>query len=465
MSKRDCKPAGPVPYIRAAEANNQTSTVAFLSELFDNSIDAGARRIVAAIKGEKRGSGHGAFCIADDGYGVENIETLLSVGETTKDGVDSIGRYGVGAKDCIYSVGGLSSTLDIDSAAKGSSWTASLTWRTQEDWQFDQIDCDAEDMDLHGTTGLRLQLSKCHRRMPAGSEMHRHLQRSYWPWLRIAGNVIELNGEAVTAPAAPATDGRLAGTFNLDGGRSFSIAGGSLRGDSDLAGVTVFCGNRAIAVASAIGLGDFSRSGLFALVTLSGPWVMERNKTGLIEEHQEELCDSLERIIAPVAKQASERMREMEAGDLLDSLNDRFAGVQEATGIATRPNKGGGSGTVEVRGTGRETREATKVGGLGDVRERDGKKAKRRKPYRIDIVVGNNEKSVGSVDVVSRRIALFKNNASVSQMLAEIDERGLMLTAAALLCDARRDAGRLPFPDVFASTIGAILAGEARSVA
>jgi hypothetical protein len=304
--------------------------------------------------------------------------------------------------------------------------------------------------------------------MPSGSDLHKHLQRAYWPWLSTHGNSIRLNGEAVVAPTAPETDKRIHGVVSLTDGRSFTISGGLLRAESDLAGVTVFCGNRSIAVASAIGLGDFSRAGLFALVTLAGPWAMERNKTGLVEEQQDELREHLERILEPIAQQASERMREMEAGDLLDSLNDRFAGVQEETGQARRPGpRGGNKGTVEPKGSDRRVREAGNVDTTvaGSTKQRDGKKARRNKPYRIDVVVGDNDKSVGSVDMSSRRISLFKNNTAVAQMLAESDERGLMLTAAALLCDASRDSNRLPFAGMFAATLGAILAGEARVVA
>ena len=104
----DCSPTSPAGYIRAAQANSQVKVVDLLAELFDNSIDAGATRIEAEVSKKK---GLRLFKIRDNGPGISGLAKLMLLGESDKAGGEqSIGRWGVGAKDCIFGVGGLKNT-------------------------------------------------------------------------------------------------------------------------------------------------------------------------------------------------------------------------------------------------------------------------------------------------------------------------------------------------------------------
>ncbi len=471
MTKYDC-PIGPTGFIRAAEANSQTSTIDFLAELFDNSIDAGATVVDAEVKGERKNSGHGSFHIADNGCGVANIKQLLAIGESDKPGgEDSIGRHGVGAKDCIYSVGGLSSTLDIESVTDACAWSISILWQQQHDWTFEQQECDAADLDMIGKTGLRLSIARAHRRMPPSSELRARLSRIYWPWLLRAGNRMTVNGEQVQAPSLPETDRRLREKrVEFDGGRSLTIDGGILKGDSDLAGVTVLHGNRAVYITNAIGLGDHARSGVFFLVNLRGPWGLGRNKMGMTEDHEDELRERLEVELAQIMAEADQRMMEMDAGNLLEGLNDQFAGMQFATGTAARPGQGtGGQRNGDGPGTRNKPVEAEHIKeGVDGTKKRGGRVASKTKPFRIEMVVGQDAESVGSVDIRSRRVYLHKNNSAVAKLHEERERMALLAISAMLVVyriEQDRTKGQLPFERQTGAMLSAALEGRAAELA
>ena len=75
--------------------NYSMPTRAFFRELFQNSIDAGARKITVDINEIE--TGIMKVCFADNGCGMdrETIEDVfLCLGKTTKSGANSIGGFG-----------------------------------------------------------------------------------------------------------------------------------------------------------------------------------------------------------------------------------------------------------------------------------------------------------------------------------------------------------------------------------
>lgn len=450
----DCSAASPRSFIRAAQANTSVGTVELLAELFDNSIDAGATRIESTIRNTAR-AGQGTFSILDDGSGAPSIGAVMRQASSTKSGEDTIGRFGVGAKDCIYGVGGLSSTLDLESRSQAGAWRSTLRWALQDTWLFPQDDCGASDLSITTQTGFLLRIERCHRKMPSAVALKKHLSRIHWPWLEQRDHTILVNGEAVEPPEIPATDERFdaESVHEVDADRGFTLFGGVLNAPSELNGVTVFCGNRAIYVADAIGTGDYSRGGIFALVRLIGPWSLDRNKNGLEEVDAETLRAALESILELTLREASERMRELDDADLLQRLNDAFVGAQ--IGTPERPGSTDDRHERRNAGTKRKVRTATSVRGPGDAKER--RSRRRGSPFRIDFVQGD-ESQIGSVDADSRRIYLYRNNPSVAEVKARENDEALLFFAASLLADhASKTRGELPFAGAFANLVATIL--------
>jgi hypothetical protein len=475
MTKYDCRADDARAFIRAHQANNTHKTEDLLCELFDNAIDAGATIIEADVKGSRHGAGKGSFTIADNGKGVENIQKLLSVGFSTKMLDDTIGRYGVGAKDCFFIVGGLASTLRIEAATETERWDAVIDWKDQSTWEFDQND-EAPDMQPFpgsSSTGLRLSMSGCHRVMPAATQLKVLLSQTYWPWLNNPGNVMEVGGERIAPPQLPITDNRFNGSARQGCGtnKSFVISGGLLQQEHPLNGVTVFKGNRVLYYASAVGLGDCMRSGLCVLVQLHGAWETERNKKGLSEAHEQELQQTLAPLLQEVARLAGDRSMRIEHDARLDMLNEDFgAAMEEVIGRAARPKSRGGDGASHtVQGTDRKVREATEVRGDGPVRQRGTTKPRnRRSPFIIECLPGNDAELIGTVDTRNRRVTLHKNNETIARLWASKDvmlsNQTLKVAAAALIAEAMRDEQQLPFTNQFSRMMSLCVAGRSEDV-
>lgn len=457
----DCSPTSPAGYIRAAQANSQVRVVDLLAELFDNSIDAGATRIEAEVSKKK---GLRQFRIRDNGPGISGLAKLMLLGESDKAGGEqSIGRWGVGAKDCIFGVGGLSSTLTVEAATRYSAWRADIVWREQSSWRWEQEVCDRGSLGVLGETGTTIQMVGCHRQLPQADDIRRRLSKLYWPWFG-SGRDLLVNEERVVAPDVPRTSNHFPEDgmrVDVDENRSFTISGGVIeQADDDLAGVTVFSGNRSVMVASSIGC-DGRGDGIFALVRLSGSWDLDRNKIGLSDDHRDDLEDALEPLLKPILSVASDRARELDAGELMASVNAKLAGLDLETGGAKRPNKGTGGGPREEPDPDREPRRkvgtATTVGGPGDVKSRS---RRSRRPYSVRIVA-SKEDWLAEASIEDRCVKLNKNHGAVASMLDARNEVAILVTAASMLANelAVRKGG-LPFGDRFPTLVSLIVAGQ-----
>lgn len=97
-----------------------------VADLVDNSIDAGARTVLARFitsSGAPRG-----FALVDDGRGIppDRIETAMTLGGTRDYGEDSLGYFGIGLKASSFSQANTLTLLSRDSSerAAGMRWVA-----------------------------------------------------------------------------------------------------------------------------------------------------------------------------------------------------------------------------------------------------------------------------------------------------------------------------------------------------
>ena len=436
-----------------------------MAELFDNSIDGGARTIAGKVSNVTK-RGRGSFVIIDDGCGVGRLASLMTQGESSRpaNGEEHIGRFGVGAKDCIYRVGGLPSTLYVQSSTGGGrGWRASIDWDTQDSWVLEQEECLSDDLDLETPTGLMLAMTNCHRRMAGATELRQHLSRVHWPWLGKEGNLMTINGVRVEEPVMPMTDNQFDDSLRIevDDNRWFSVSGGLLLEDSDLNGVNVIHGNRSLYVADGIGLEGAPRAGLCVMVKLHGKWSLERNKKGLSQNDDEVLCSSLEQVLEPLIRQVQAKDMELPTGNLLDDINDMLAGIQVDVGIAARPNKRGTKRKSAGATVDRKVSVATVVKpGPDDVKSR--RKAMANKPYRIQYSTGDKS-SIGSVDERNKIILLYQNNKSVALMRDNNDRQSILMAGAFLLAHQVGSA-KLPFANLIGELAYLIMSGKSSEV-
>jgi hypothetical protein len=466
----DCSAPDPRRHIMACQASTAVATASLLMEFVDNSIDAGATVIDVQARGSDKGSGAGSFAIEDNGSGIEKLGHLLRFGYSSKEVYAGIGRYGVGAKDCIYTVGGIRSALRIESRTATSCWRSAIAWQSQDSFQFPQSNCRPDDLSLRHRTGLRLEMSGCHRRMVSPKELREAVAKTYWPWLENSGNTIKVNSETVAAPAIPHTAGEFDGTINyhVDPDRWFSIQGGSSDGGG-MDGVTVFLGNRAVYFASAVGLSGRSQSGVFFLVRLHGKWDADRNKNGLSEDHRDDLEVMLSSQIGPVVDAASERLRELSDGSFMDALNGSFSTAQFGAGTVGKPRRPGVGEHKDRVPTGqdrvkrRKVEWATSVGAIGDARERNSRR--KTSPFMIDFIQGEADE-VGRVDMDSRRVIMYTASPVIAEYKSKQDQQPLLLVAAGLLGNAleKADSQTYLFPQLYAKLCHEIMTRGSQAV-
>lgn len=82
----------PAPHLLASLANANLPWWKALAELVDNSLDAGATRVVIDITNR-------VLTVADDGSGCEDITSVFKLGDHRRRKTSKLGRYGIGAKD------------------------------------------------------------------------------------------------------------------------------------------------------------------------------------------------------------------------------------------------------------------------------------------------------------------------------------------------------------------------------
>lgn len=446
--------------VRQAQLDTSTRTDDLLLELFDNAIDAGATQIRSGIHGSSKRATNGEFWIQDNGIGVATIAELLRMGGSRKGGGhESIGRHGVGAKDCLWKVGGLPSTLSVESRTRRGAWRTSIDWKSQHSRLFRQEDCPHDDVELFDKTGLRIFMQQCYRRMPGITDFRRRVALAYWSWLEQTSRSITINGESLAPPRAPDFDARFdpEEEVRVDADRWLTIEGGVLAGDSDLSGITIMQGNRTIYARSGLGAGSYGTSGVFVRVRLYGAWTLGRNKQQLSEDHELELKEVLERMLSELMEEASERARLLNVGNLLDRANEMFAAMQGVNvGVPRRPGKSETKQKPPVqRNSGRKVREANIVSGEGAAKER--RRKHRAQPFALVTDIGEAS-VVGIVDMPGRRVVLHKNNPAVEFLLQEDDDRSLAIIGASILAEhLHRTDARLPWADTYGEMLACVL--------
>lgn len=458
----DCTPKDPRPFIHAAQSR-QDSSRKLIPESVDNSIDAKST-IIDILVDAKKGPG-GTFAIEDNGHGVESLAHLMSYGTSTKrhDG-ETVGRYGVGAKDLIWSVGGLQSTLTAKSVSQDCAWQACVRWAEQETFNWPWEKAYQGELTFAGgsKTGTRLEMTKCWKRLPTAAELTADLSILYWPWLEKPGNVLRINNVQLRAPRAIPTDGRFKPSVyhQFSDGRMATLEGGLTAeqdADSPLNGVTIWAGNRNIYPSSTRGIE--TRNGIFVLVRLVGPWALETNKQGLVFEQQEELDEWLEEQLAGLVADAGKQSLHMQLGDDTDAINAMFSGAEDQlVGLPIRPLKHATDNRTRTQGnnTRGSVKEATKVdpNRSGDAKQRV--RQRRKKPVcRIQFMQGTDHESIGAVDLEQQVITLHTNNQVVAmyRTINDASHRTTMLytLAACLLANAAQE------PDTFSIVFGNIL--------
>jgi hypothetical protein len=415
----------PAPHLLASLANANLPWWKALAELVDNSLDAGATRVVIDITNR-------VLTVSDDGSGCEDITSVFKLGDHKRRKTSKLARYGIGAKDAWLSC---SDTMEVITCCgkKESTMKVNYIEWMQNNWNAP----DSEVRECSGPSGTVIKLPLRHGKSNPSDDAFRSLAFAFTPAISHGIQIVKsVKGKktVLTPVEMPVRNDVVQSEFEIDG-KSVKIDIGILPD-----GVSIntkpfwlIYGHRIIDDTS-IGAGQqYSVRRMAGTIHLGDGWALAKNKDDL-SENQERLADAIFVRIEHILKKADQLAETIESsalrGELQQMLNQA---VSEANKGKAKRDKGNTVGTIAPKDTGKRHRKASKVHGLGDVVCTNGKSG-RRGGYVLDWC--ELEPSVlGSFDRTGMRVSLNLNNGLISLAKSESNRAALTACAVALIAD------------------------------
>jgi len=329
-----------------------------LSEFADNSHDAGAKNINIELKPTE-------LIFTDDGRGMstEAMRLLFTLGGHLEYDTTDTGEFGVGFKDGAFWLWG---DVEIASVSKGGGLrTARVNlekWFDMDEWDVPVRQRDANPK-LAAQTMIKIK--KFERKPPTEKqweEIVSTLGFRYGPTIEDGLHFTARwmgNPSLSLHPYAPMTIGSpMRGRVRMASGKTADVYAIQLdtRFQQRHSGVQYFRAPRLVLEDSPMGTGDYSRSGIYAVVRLDRSWKVGTNKDTLEDPDEEELFESVYKTIEPLLQKAQTSTILIRDSDLSlrisDLMNDAYRRQRKrrpgkGTGPNNNPSGKGGEGTKE----------------------------------------------------------------------------------------------------------------------
>jgi len=295
-----------------------------LLELIDNSVDAGASKVIIRMDGAD-------LIIEDNGSGIEDFEAAICIGKSPKEDGGKIGRYGVGMKDATAKY---SNITIIESRGNSISipWSAMATGRHGEDVGSPKRIKD------DGLTRILLEGFRNIYSRPIDSS---EIRRTYQPLIASGSLDIEITGTRLCPLPLPAFTECLTATIEYEG-KTIEISGGIYasndKAKSDWAGYNAYYNGRLIGkgrvrdAGNSVGCTNFAF--LIHLIDGDQSWSLATNKDELPD-----LPDLLDFIYEHHTREMLTRGVEQAHDIALKEIEDRVNALLNGSGNITRAPK------------------------------------------------------------------------------------------------------------------------------
>lgn len=367
-----------------------------LSELVDNSIDAGASRVDIEFGPSRR------LAIIDDGQGCKDIEAMFRLGDHRAHSTTKLGRYGIGLKDAALFLKGVT---DIDTVHKSQRSRVAIDWNGIQDHDGRWCAPDPVVTVTNDKPGTTITFSGFSRRLPRQDEQRDKLGFIFAPAL-LSGRQIRLCTKGKAYPCSPyqlptLTD-MVQASFSIEG-RGITLRAGIVADGvkNRYPGFTLQHGHRAI-ITTALGAKHYSVSRIAGIVELDGSWALTKNKDD-ITELQDELGETLFRACEGMLRKADLQSQQLESTALNATVSELLSDAIRQAARKQRERRTDSDepqvGTMEPTGSGRQRRRASKVS------DKDGPIDKAAKKG-LTLDWGDLDNVIGKADLTAGRVTL-----------------------------------------------------------
>jgi hypothetical protein len=345
--------APPDPHILESMVNLKMPWKHALGELIDNAFDAGATKVdIEFLRDVVR--------ISDDGHGCDSLVAMIKLGEHRPHRGTRLGRFGIGGKDAMLWIGGLESSLKIQSIHGGRKRILAVNWQEhiQRNWGYRKpYEFDAAATDRGTTIEI---YGKC-KKPPHGQD-----------WKALLAELGYIFAAAINDP--------LAYQIRLKRGADWEVLTGwklpefmdepilehikvndqeatikcGIIADgvpNPKSGFTYWHGWRVIEEASSNGCGQFSPARICGVVRLDKKWKLSRHKDAIMRD-ADELYEEVERVCLSLLERADQIGMTIESSKFDAEVNARFQAVMHGTKVKAKRKKGQSSGVQISTGTG-----------------------------------------------------------------------------------------------------------------
>ena len=365
-------PARPSKRIYHAFRRRQFSWLKGFCELTDNSIDAAARLVRLHMERSER------FSLEDDGRGIrkETLQTLLELGGHAEHDTTQTGEFGVGLKDFVIWLWGTFSVRTINSGSVYTTRVHLPTWVSDPDPDF-YFTAKERRAPVGAEPGTRIVLEAFDRKRPSETQWTELMQRLaflYTPSLQ-SGIAIQSKwfdqGWQSLAPYRPDYVGETIYANEAFGaGKHATLRAVLLSpGVHAHSGIQITRGPRINEVDSPLGIGKYSRSGVYVDVQLQpkSEWALSTNKEELDDPVREELGEWIYSVIHPLLRRSQAQQLAFRDESILERIQELVgaANKKKRPPAGAGPSNGGsGQGQEDGPEDGRES-NVDRQGGSG----------------------------------------------------------------------------------------------------
>lgn len=347
----------PLPAVIHAMSQQNLKWEDILSELVDNSLDAGASRVDIVLGPGK------SVTIIDDGAGCKDIQAMLRMGDHRSHRTTKLGRYGIGLKDAALFLKGVT---EIESVHRGMLSRVSVDWdaiQSGDRWIAPDPTVEATDAP-HGT---RIKFTRFSRGLPNSEVQRENLGFRFSPAI-LSGRQLRIsyrnNVKVCPAHRLPEMSDVVRASFQVEG-RGVTVEAGIVRDGvkNKHPGFIFQHAHREIMVSS-LGAGPFSTARIAGIVELDASWALTKNKDD-ISELRDELGAAIFSQCEPMLRRADRQSQELESSALNSKVSELLTDALRHSAVNRREKRDADNrqqtGTVEPKNTGRRRRNASKV--------------------------------------------------------------------------------------------------------